>query len=324
MKYKKLLLITMIISSLLLIASCSVEAADVTIADTIEDVSSVDYYTGETVVVTSNPEIEVDNLDITKVTYTQDGDQAMLVLQVRGNIENRGGIIDLYSADIFDSLNFVEYDFQLATLVGESEELYMVSYSNYTGQLDNGIDTINLTSSDFSVEGDTLTITFSLNSAAEVYEELTVTSMFMKVNFSGGDLDPSGLIYLSDICPNPPLEIIEAYAQNIGSVGESIQFNGSVSPLTGQPPYTYRWEFGDGASSTELNPTHTYTDAGDYTYTFTVTDQGGDSSSESGSITISTEGGGSDGSNNNMLLFLAILAVVIIVGIVIIVWIIRR
>jgi hypothetical protein len=176
------MLITMIISSLLLIASCSVEAADVTITDTIDDVSSVDYYTGETVVVTSNPEINVNNLDITKVTYTQNGNQATLVLQVKGNIENRGGIIDLYSADIFDSLNFVEYDFQLATLEGETEELYMISYSNYTGQLDNGIDTINLTSSDFSVEGDTLTITFSLNSATEVYEELTVTSMFMKVN----------------------------------------------------------------------------------------------------------------------------------------------
>ncbi len=322
MKYKNLGLITMIISSLLLIATCCVQAADTTITDTIEDVSSVDYYTGETIVITSHPEIDVKNLDITQITYTQQGTQVTLTLKVRGDIENRGSIIDLYSEDIFDSLNFVEYDFQLITSDGE----YMVSYSNLTGQLNNGLETVNLTTSDFTVEGDTLTIRFSLISAEEVYEELSVTSMFMKVNFTGGDLDPSGLVYLSDICPNPPLEIIEAYAQNIGSVGEAIQFNGSVSPLTGEPPYRYRWDFGDQTTSTELNPTHTYTKAGTYTYTFTVTDESDDSVSESGTITISTEGGGgSDGPfSGQMLLFLAILVIIIIVGVVIIVWIIRR
>lgn len=322
MKHKNLGMITMMVSSLMLIAICSVQAADTTITDTIDDVSSVDYYTGETIVITSHPEIDVQNLDITQITYTQDGSQVTLTLKVRGDIENRGSIIDLYSEDIFDSLNFVEYDFQLITSEGE----YMVSYSNLTGQLNNGLETINLTTSDFTVEGDTLTIRFSLVSAEEVYEELSVTSMFMKVNFTGGDLDPSGLIYLSDICPNPPLEIIEAYAQNIGSVGETIQFNGSVSPLTGQPPYRYLWDFGDQITSMELNPTHTYTKAGTYTYTFTVTDEGDDSVSEQGTITISTEGGGdSDGPfSGQMILFIAILAIIIVVGVVIIIWIIRR
>ncbi len=322
MKYKNLGMITMIISSLLLIATFSVQAADTTITDTIDDVSSVDYYTGETIVITSHPQIDVKNLDITQVTFTKEGAQATLTLQVRGDIENRGSIIDLYSEDIFDSLNFVEYDFQLITSDGE----YMVSYSNLTGQLNNGLETINLTTSDFTVGGSMLTITFPLISADEIYEELSVTSMFMKVNFSGGDLDPSGLVYLSDICPNPPLEIIEAYAQNIGSVGETIQFNGSVSPLTGQPPYQYLWDFGDETTSTQLNPTHSYTKAGTFTYTFTVIDESGDSVSESGTITISTEGGGgSDGPfSGQMLLFLAILVIIVIVGVVIIIWIIRR
>lgn len=322
MKHKNLGIVTMMISSLLLIAVCSVQAADTTITDTIDDVSSVDYLTGETIVITSHPEIDVRNLDITQITYTQVGAQVTLTMKVRGDIENRGSIIDLYSEDIFDSLDFVEYDFQLITSDGE----YMVSYSNLTGQINNGLETVNLTSSDFTVEGDTLTLTFLLISSDEVYEELSVTSMFMKVNFTGEDLDPSGLVYLSDICPNPPLEIIEAYAQNIGSVGEAIQFNGSVSPLTGQPPYQYLWDFGDDTTSTQLNPTHTYTKDGTYTYTFTVSDEGGDSVSEQGTITISSEGGGgSDGGfSGQMLLFVAILAIIIIVGVVIIIWIIRR
>jgi parallel beta-helix repeat protein len=47
----------------------------------------------------------------------------------------------------------------------------------------------------------------------------------------------------------------------------------------GSPPLSYSWDFGDGTSSTEQNPTHTYAEAGTYTVTLTVTD--GDSESSS-------------------------------------------
>jgi PKD repeat protein len=145
------------------------------------------------------------------------------------------------------------------------------------------------------------------------------------MNISAGDMDISGFVYLSDIAPNPALEIMEAYAEkNIGSLGETIQFNGTIIPLTGQPPYQYRWDFGDEKTSTQMNPTHAYDKAGEFTYTFTVTDQAGDTASETGSITISTEGGSNGSSNTPMMLFLAILAIVIVVGVVVIIWIIRR
>ncbi len=311
----------MMISSLFLIATCSVQAADETITDIIEDVSSVDYFTQETTVVTSHPEIEVNNLDIIKATYSQQGTQATVTLQVRGSIENRGKIIDFYTDDTFGPLNFVEYDFSLST----TEQDYTISYANQTGQISNGVDTTNLTSSDYTVVGDTLTISFDLTSAEEVYDNMTVTSMFVKMNISAGDMDISGFVYLSDIAPNPALEIMEAYAPNIGSVGETIQFNGSIIPLTGQPPYQYRWDFGDEKTATQMNPTHAYDKAGEFTYTFTVTDQAGDSASETGKITISTEGGSNgSGISNQMILFLAILAIVIVVGVVVIIWIIRR
>lgn len=321
MKHSKLWLVTMIASSLFLIATFSVQAADITITDIIEDVSSIDYLTQGTIVVTSHPEIDVKNLDIIKATYTKQGSQATVTVQVRGSIENRGKIIDLYNeGESFGALNFVEYDFQLTT----SEQDYTISYANQTGQISNGIDTTNLTSSDFTVVGDTLTIIFSLTSADEVYENMSVTSMFVKMNLAGEEPDLSNFVYLSDIAPNPALEIMEAYAQNVGSVGENIQFNGSIIPLTGQPPYQYDWDFGDQTTSTELNPTHVYTKEGEYTYTFTVTDQAGDTVSETGRITISTEGGSNGSSNNQMILFLAILAIIIVVGVVIIIWIIRR
>jgi len=40
----------------------------------------------------------------------------------------------------------------------------------------------------------------------------------------------------------------------------------------GEMPYTYAWDFGDGGSSTSQNPSHTYTAAGSFDVTLTVTD----------------------------------------------------
>jgi len=48
---------------------------------------------------------------------------------------------------------------------------------------------------------------------------------------------------------------------------------GSSDPEGGA--LTYRWTFGDGATSTAANPSHTYTTNGNYTATLTVTDPGG-------------------------------------------------
>jgi hypothetical protein len=250
--------------------------------DAMNDVKSIDYLTGETNVITFSPVITVANIDIIKATFTQQGTQATVSLQVKGNIENRGKVIDPYSSDSLNYIDAVEYGFQLTTL-GED---YTISYSNRTGQLDNGIERINLTSSDFSVIGDTLTITFQLVSADETYEDLSVTSTFIKANYS--NIEAEGLVYLSDVAPNPRLEIIEAYAPNTGLVGQSVQFNCSIAPLTGHPPYTYRWDFGDHGTSTQLNPTHVYTQAGYFTYTCTVTDQAGDIDRKSGTINIQT------------------------------------
>jgi gliding motility-associated-like protein len=44
---------------------------------------------------------------------------------------------------------------------------------------------------------------------------------------------------------------------------------------TGTGPYTYTWDFGDGGSSTLMNPTHDYTATGTYTVKLTVTDAHG-------------------------------------------------
>ncbi|RLC57021.1 MAG: hypothetical protein DRI80_15505, partial [Chloroflexota bacterium] len=50
-------------------------------------------------------------------------------------------------------------------------------------------------------------------------------------------------------------------------VGEEVVF---TNQSTGTEPLSYEWDFDDGATSTEKNPTHAYTSEGDYTVTLTV------------------------------------------------------
>jgi hypothetical protein len=51
-------------------------------------------------------------------------------------------------------------------------------------------------------------------------------------------------------------------------------------------PYTYYWDFGDGSNSTQENPSHRYTGAGNYTVTLTVTDSVSDVASKSETVTL--------------------------------------
>jgi hypothetical protein len=49
----------------------------------------------------------------------------------------------------------------------------------------------------------------------------------------------------------------------------SVAFSAEAECTRGQP--TYKWDFGDGSSSTDANPSHTYPKVGDFTATVTVT-----------------------------------------------------
>lgn len=56
---------------------------------------------------------------------------------------------------------------------------------------------------------------------------------------------------------------------------------------SGNPPYNYTWNFGDGSiENNEENPSHTYESAGDYTATLLVTDAKGQKSEKSFNIEV--------------------------------------
>jgi glucose/arabinose dehydrogenase len=72
---------------------------------------------------------------------------------------------------------------------------------------------------------------------------------------------------------NPTAQV--AADKTSGAIPLTVAFSsaGSSDPEGGA--LTYRWTFGDGGTSTLANPTHTYTTAGNYSPTLTVTDPTG-------------------------------------------------
>jgi uncharacterized repeat protein (TIGR01451 family) len=62
--------------------------------------------------------------------------------------------------------------------------------------------------------------------------------------------------------------------------GEAVAFTDGSSDADGAV-VSWAWDFGDGATSTERHPTHSYAAAGTYTVTLTVTDEQGDTATAS-------------------------------------------
>jgi PKD repeat protein len=94
---------------------------------------------------------------------------------------------------------------------------------------------------------------------------------------------------------SPPNGIITSPSANPTiSEGGSVDFEGTAEDPDGDN-MTYRWDFGDGISSTALVPgNHTYSDSGTYTVTFTVTDSNGSVDPTPDTRTVTVEGGGGE------------------------------
>lgn len=76
-----------------------------------------------------------------------------------------------------------------------------------------------------------------------------------------------------------------------GTAPLAVNFTGSNSTDSDGTIASYQWAFGDGGTSTSANPQHTYTAAGSYTATLTVTDNSGLTGSDALNIVVSSGGG---------------------------------
>ena len=100
------------------------------------------------------------------------------------------------------------------------------------------------------------------------------------IYIGGMDSNSNGYLYAFG---KGPLKI-EANGPYKGTINQPVQLTGTI--FGGMPPYTCHWDFGDGNSSEEQNPTHTYTTVGVYTTIFTVTDAEGNYSNDTAQVTV--------------------------------------
>ena len=77
-----------------------------------------------------------------------------------------------------------------------------------------------------------------------------------------------GYIEVTNISSGQPPEVSFTANPVTGDAPLNVRFNSTVS---GSAPFTYLWTFGDGTTSTDQNPVHTYASAGTYDVSLTVT-----------------------------------------------------
>jgi PKD repeat protein len=321
MRIGKVLILAIVVSSLCFFSIVTTSALEET--ETISDgTGDVVDFEGE--VISEHSAIDVENIDITQATYVREDAQVTVTLEVAGEIEDRGDILDINFGGESLNIDTVGYSVMLET----SEELYSITYANQECQITySNLDTINLTSDDFSAEGNTLEISFTLETTNETYVNMSVFTQYTKFDFENYDEETPEeellemFVLLTDIAPNEEL-MVYADVTNAGITGNPIEFKGYVEPLTGTPPFTYNWDFGDGKTSSEKNPTHTYDEPGEYEYIFSVTDGTGTTESYSDLIEVVT--GEDDEEDIPTELFLGVIAIIAVVGIIAVVVIIRR
>ena len=110
-----------------------------------------------------------------------------------------------------------------------------------------------------------------------------VNSFEMIVEFING----TEIVWMDNFCITnlPPVAEFNASKQ-IEFIGNPIQFN----DISIQGPTTWSWNFGDGQTSTEQHPVHTYSTSGVYNVSLTVSNHfGSDSELKTGYIEILSE-----------------------------------
>jgi PKD repeat protein len=89
----------------------------------------------------------------------------------------------------------------------------------------------------------------------------------------------------------PPTAVASANVTS-GTAPLSVNFTGSGSSDSDGSIVSYAWVFGDGGSATTANPSHSYTTAGSYVATLTVTDDDGATDTDTITINVTNPGGG--------------------------------
>lgn len=107
----------------------------------------------------------------------------------------------------------------------------------------------------------------------------TYTATLSATDSTGATGSGSTTVTVADVAPT--VSLTAPSSGTAGSVGTPVPFAAAatdISPAVQAAGFTYNWNFGDGASGTGADPSHTYAAAGNYTVSVTSTDENGDTS----------------------------------------------
>ncbi|MBC6999607.1 PKD domain-containing protein [Cytophaga sp. FL35] len=141
-----------------------------------------------------------------------------------------------------------------------------------------GETTADLTASDLVLGSYVFRLTVIDDENETGFDEVTVM-----VSSEGGNMPPVAVAEAAPLTGVAPLEVTFTGGNSSDDVGV----------------VAYAWDFGDGGTSTEMNPIYTYNEADTYTVTLTVTDEGNRTSTATLSITVT------DGTSGKMEVILA-------------------
>lgn len=97
----------------------------------------------------------------------------------------------------------------------------------------------------------------------------------------GGDSQDSGTTSVMVVAP-PEIVTVNASSTNV-ETGQSVNFSANVQ---GTSPFNYQWEFGDGSTSSQQGPSHSYGTEGTNSVSLTVSNRAG---SDTRSLSINVE-----------------------------------
>ena len=88
--------------------------------------------------------------------------------------------------------------------------------------------------------------------------------------------------------------LAQANGDYAATLGEAVSFSSSGSVDPDGNIVSYLWQFDDGSSSSEANPSHTYSTSGTFAVTLTVTDDAGYQGLDTATVTITGQGSSLD------------------------------
>lgn len=146
---------------------------------------------------------------------------------------------------------------------------------------------------DTSIEGQQVLSSFDIHQqvghdrAFDVRNVTTVTDGALTIRFSTiqDNAKVSAIVVENATGPNQPPTANFTPSDTAVGVGETVQFNDTSTDFDGVVQ-SWQWDFDDGTTSTERNPTHSYSQPGNYTVSLTVTDDDGATDAATTTITV--------------------------------------